>query len=164
MELGKDSNKGLGQRLSAPTDLSEPMDTDTDAPAGKEPTNKTKDRKSTKAATSNFSQSFPSRVPCVDIKQEKATKDGDAGKEDNKKQDFKKTLTNESKTELKSVKGGTKSQKTEVCPTTKPCRPSSTPPSEAGKMEPAPPLRLCSSLTCVNIPVTHACLWSSKTQ
>lgn len=142
MELGKDSNKGLVQRLSAPTtDCTEPMDTDTDARAEKDPeaaTNKTRERKSTKAATSNFSQSFPPRIPssCVDIK-EKVTKDGDTGKGDNKKQDFKKTLINESKTELKAAKGGTKSQKMELCPTTKPCRPSSTPPSEAGKMEQA---------------------------
>lgn len=140
MELGKDSNKGLVQRLSAPTDCTEPMDTDTEAPAGEEPeaaSNRTRERKPTKAATSNFSQSFPSRTPssCVDIKQEKEAKDKDTGKEDNKKQDCKKTLISESKSELKSAKGGTKGQKTEVCPSSKPCRPSSTPPSEAGKME-----------------------------
>lgn len=136
MELGKDSNKGLVQRLSAPmTDCSEPMDTDADAPAGREPATKTRERKSTKAASSNCS--FPSRVPssCADTKQGKDTKEGDAGREDNKKQDFKKTSTNESKAELKSAKGGAKSQKTEVCPTAKPCRPSSTPPSEAGKTD-----------------------------
>lgn len=141
MELGKDSHKGLVKRLSAPTtDCTEPMDTDSDALAEKDPkaaTNKTRERKSTKAVTSNFSQSFPPRIPssCVDIKQEKETKDRDTGRGDNKKQDFKKTLINESKTELKSVKGGTKSQKMEVCPTTKPGRPSSTPPSEGGKVE-----------------------------
>lgn len=141
MELGKDSNKGLVQRLS-PTDCTEPMDTDADAPAEAEPeaaTNKTREGKPTKAATSNFSQSFPSRTPssCVDIKQEKETKDEGAGKEDEKKRDCKKAPINESKSEPKSVKGGAKSQKMEVCPTTKPCRPSSTPPSEAGKMEQA---------------------------
>lgn len=137
MELGKDANKGLVQRLSTPvTDCTEPMDTDTDGLAEKDPTSKTKERKSTKALTSSFSQSFPSRVPssCVDIKQGKERKGGDGDKEDSKKQDSKKTLTNDSKAELKSAKGGRKSPKVEVCPTTKAGRPSSTPPSDAGEV------------------------------
>lgn len=139
VELGKNLDKGLVPRLSTPTtDCTEPMDTDNDALREKDPeaaTTKTKDRKSSKTI-SNFSQSFPSRSPlsCVDVKQEKGFKEEDTDKKDSKQQDSKKTLINESKNELGSVKVETKSQKMEV-QTTKPSRPSSTPPSDAGMIE-----------------------------
>lgn len=141
MELGKGSEKGLVPRLSTPsTDCTEPMDTDNDALREKDreaATTKIKDRKSSKASTSNFSQSFPSRTPSsfVGLKQEKEIKEEDIGKEDSKKQDFKKTLINESKMELEPVKVGAKSQKMVVSQTAKSSRPSSTPPSDAGKIE-----------------------------
>lgn len=139
VELGKNSDKGLVPRVSTPTkDCTEPMDTHNDALREKDPeaaTTKTKDRKSSKT-TSNFSQCFPSRsaLSFVDVKQEKGLKEEDTEKQDSKKQDSKKTLINESKTELGSVKVEAKSQKMEV-QTTKPSRPSSTPPSDAGMIE-----------------------------
>lgn len=136
MELEKDSDKGLAQRLSTPSsDCTEPMDTDNDALAQKDPAAaavRPRERKSAKAVTSNFSQSFPSRVPssCVDVKQEREAKDKDTDKEDSKKR----TVISEARLEQKSGKVGPKSPKTELCPAAKPCRPSSTPPSDAGKV------------------------------
>lgn len=138
MELGKDSDKGLVPRSSTPTtDCTESMDTDKDALKEQDAeaaTSKIKERRSSKASTSNFSQTFPSRTPSC-VEQEKEIKKEDIDKQDSKKQDFKKTLISESKMELESVKVEAKSQKINVFQTTKPSRPSSTPPSDAGMME-----------------------------
>lgn len=138
VELGKDSDKGLVPQLSTPTtDCTEPMDTDNDALKEQDAeagTSKIKERKSSKATTSNFSQTFSSRTPSC-VEQEKEIKKEDIDKQDSKKQDFKKALISESKMELESVKVEAKSQKINVFQTTKPTRPSSTPPSDAGMIE-----------------------------
>lgn len=138
MELGKYSDKGLVPQLStAATDCTEPMDTDNDALKEQDTeaaTTKIKERKPSKATTSNFSQTFPSRtLSCVE--QEKEIKKEDIEKQDSKKQDFKKTLMSPSKMELESVKVEAKGQKMDVFQSTKPSRPSSTPPSDAGMIE-----------------------------
>lgn len=138
MELGKDSDKGLVPQMSTPsTDCTEPMDTDNDSLKEQDAeaaTTKIKERKSSKATTSNFSQTFPSPIPSF-VEQEKDIKKEDTDKQDSKKQDFKKTLISESKMELESVKVEAKSQKMDACQTTKPSRPSSTPPSDAGMID-----------------------------
>lgn len=138
MELRKDSDKGLVPQLSTPTTgCTEPMDTDNDALKDQDAeaaTTKIKERNSSIATTSNFSQTFPSRTPSC-VEQEKEIKKEDIDKQDSKKRDFKKTSVSKSKMELESVKVGAKSQKMDVCQTTKPSRPSSTPPSDAGMME-----------------------------
>lgn len=138
VELGKDSDKGLVQQLSKPTkDCTEPMDTDNDALKEQDAeaaTTKIKERKTSKATTSNFSQTFPSRTSSC-VEQEKEIKKEHIDKQDSNKQDFKKTLISESKMELESVKVEAKSQKMDGCQSTKPSRPSSTPPSDAGMIE-----------------------------
>lgn len=138
MEVRKDSDKGLVPQLSTPTSgCTEPMDTDSDALKDQDAataTTKIKKRNSSIATTSSFSQTLASRTPSC-VEQAKEIKKEDFEKQDSKKQDFKNTLINESKMELESVKVEVKSQKMDVCQTTKPSRPSSTPPSDAGMME-----------------------------
>lgn len=143
MELRKDSDKGLFPQFSTPTtDCTEPMDTDNNVLKEQDSeasTTKMKERKSSKATTSNFSQTVPSHIPSC-AEQDKEIKKEAADKQDGKRQDFKKTSMSESQLELESAKVEAKSQKMDVCQTTKPSRPSSTPPSstppsDAGMME-----------------------------
>ena len=135
MELRKDSDKHLDPQLSTPgTDCTEPMDTDKDALKKQDPgaaTTKIKERKSSKIIISNFSQTFTSRSPSF-VEQEKENKKEGIQKQDSKKQDFKKSLISKSEMEPESVNVEAKSKKMDVCQTTKPSRPSSTPPSDAG--------------------------------
>ncbi|XP_035515546.1 activating transcription factor 7-interacting protein 1 isoform X1 [Morone saxatilis] len=133
VDLVKDL-KGLGSCSSVPrpvSDCTEPMETDNDTikdPEGS--TAKEKDEKpsSPKATTSDSSarcpsSSRPASSSCADLKHEKEIK------EEIEKEDGKKGSINETKMELDSVKVETKKEKTEVRQTTKPSRPSSTPPS-----------------------------------
>lgn len=133
MELGKD----FDNRLATTKDCTEPMDVDKDAleeQNAEAATTKIKERKSLKATTSNFSQTFSSHTLfCVE--QEKEIKKEDLDKQDSKNQDFKKTLISESKMVPELVDVDAKNKKMAVCQTTKPCRPSSTPPSESGITE-----------------------------
>lgn len=147
VELATDSVKGSVPRSSVPpldSDCTEPMDTDNDTPKDKDPeasTAKIKDKKpsSPKSTTSDSSKSCPpssrpaSRSSCVDLKQEKGCKEGGI-KEEKKKDDVKKGSLKVAKTEPNSVKES-KTEKMEVSHTTKPSRPSSTPPSDTGMLE-----------------------------
>ncbi|XP_051242438.1 activating transcription factor 7-interacting protein 1 isoform X2 [Dicentrarchus labrax] len=145
VDLVKDL-KGLGSCSSVPppvSDCTEPMDTDNDTikdPEGS--TAKEKDEKpsSPKATTSDSSvpcpsSSRPASSSCADLKQEKEIKDQEIKKEEIEKEDGKKGSINETKMELDSVKVETKKEKTEVRQTTKPSRPSSTPPSNTVQEE-----------------------------
>lgn len=143
MELATDSVKGSAPRSSVPpldSDCTEPMDTDNDTPKDKDPeasTAKIKDKKpsSPKSTTSDSckSSSRPaSRSSCVDIKQEKGCKEGGIKEEEKRKDDVKKGSLKVAKTELDSVKVEPKTEKMDVSHTTKPSRPSSTPPSDTG--------------------------------
>ncbi|XP_035515548.1 activating transcription factor 7-interacting protein 1 isoform X2 [Morone saxatilis] len=139
VDLVKDL-KGLGSCSSVPrpvSDCTEPMETDNDTikdPEGS--TAKEKDEKpsSPKATTSDSSarcpsSSRPASSSCADLKHEKEIK------EEIEKEDGKKGSINETKMELDSVKVETKKEKTEVRQTTKPSRPSSTPPSNTVQEE-----------------------------
>lgn len=144
VELATDSAKGSVPRSSVPvlgSDRTEPMDTDNDTPKDKDPeasTAKSKDKKpsSPKSTTSDSSKSCPpssrpaSHSSCVDLKQEKGCKE-----EEKKKDDVRKGSIKVAKTELDSVKVEPKTEKMEVSHTTKPSRPSSTPPSDTGMVE-----------------------------
>lgn len=149
VELAKDSVKGSVPRSSVPpldSDCTEPMDTDNDTPKDKDheaSTAKIKDKKSSslKSTTSDPSKSCPpssrpaSRSSCVDLKQEKGCIEGGIKDEEKKKDDVKKGSPKVVKTDLDSVKIESKTEKMEVSQTTKPSRPSSTPPSDAGMVE-----------------------------
>lgn len=113
------------------SDYTEPMDTDNDSAKDKDPeasTAKTKDKKpsfpksppSDSAPTCPLS-SHPSSSSCVDSKQEKENKEV-----------MRKGSQKETKMKPDSVKVDTKTEKMEVSSTTKPSRPSSTPPSDTG--------------------------------
>lgn len=143
MELATDSVKGVVPCSSVPplvSDWTEPMDTDIDIIKDKDPeasTAKIKDEKpsSSKSTTSDSSQSCPpssrpASSSCVDLKQEKDYKE-----EEKKKEDVKKRSRKEAKMELELVKVETKTEKMKVGRTTKPSRPSSTPPSDTGMRE-----------------------------
>lgn len=140
-----DSVKGVVPCSSVPppvSDCTEPMDTNIDIIKDKDPeasTAKIKDEKpsSPKSTTSDSSQSCPpssrpASSSCVDLKQEKDYKEDDI-KEEKKKEDVKKGSRKEAKMELDLVK--TKTEKIKVSRTTKPSRPSSTPPSDTGMRE-----------------------------
>lgn len=148
MELATDSVKGVVPCLSVPppvSDCTEPMDTDIDIIKDKDPeasTAKIKDEKpsSSKSTTSDSSQtcppsSRPASSSCVDLKQEKDYKEEDIKEEEKKKEDVKKRSRKEAKMELELVKVETKTEKMKVGRTTKPSRPSSTPPSDTGLRE-----------------------------
>ncbi|XP_040001973.1 activating transcription factor 7-interacting protein 1 isoform X1 [Xiphias gladius] len=121
------------------SDCTEPMDTDSDTTKAKDPeasTAKIKDEKpsSPKSITSDSSPSCPSSShPAsssgADLKQEEDIKEEDIKEEKDDKEDLKKGTISEEKMEVDSVKVATKKEKTDVGKTTKPSRPSSTPPS-----------------------------------
>ncbi|XP_070834297.1 activating transcription factor 7-interacting protein 1 isoform X1 [Chaetodon trifascialis] len=139
----KDSVKGLGPCSSVPppvSDCTEPMDTDKDTKNAKDTeasTVKIKDEKpsSPKSTTSDSTLPCPSSSRTAsssgdgDLKQEKEIKEEDIKEEENGKEAVKKGSKNEAKMEVDSVKVETKKEKSEVRQTTKPSRPSSTPPS-----------------------------------
>lgn len=148
MEVATDSVKGLVPCSSVPPPVSEceePMDTDNDTIKDRDPeasTAKIKDEKpsSFKSTASDTSQtcppsSRPASSSCGDLKQEKEYKEEDIKEEENKKEDVKKGSLNEAKMKLDSVKVETKTEKKEISQTTKPSRPSSTPPSDTGMRE-----------------------------
>lgn len=142
-DLAKDSVKGLvpcSSSVPPPvSDCTEPMDTDNDTIEAKDPedsSDKIKDEKpsSPKSTTSDSSppcpsSSHPASSSCTDLKQEMETKVEDIKEEEDEKEDVKKGSINEAKMAVDSVKVETKKEKTEVRQTTKPSRPSSTPPS-----------------------------------
>ncbi|XP_041789366.1 activating transcription factor 7-interacting protein 1 isoform X2 [Chelmon rostratus] len=142
VDLVKDSVKGLVPCSSVPPPVSactEPMDTDNDTIKAKDPeasTVKIKDEKPScpKSTTSDSSlrspsSSRPASSSCVVLKQEKEIKEDGIKEEDNEKEAVKKGSLNEEKMEVESVKIEPKKEKSEVRQTTKPSRPSSTPPS-----------------------------------
>ncbi|XP_060917026.1 activating transcription factor 7-interacting protein 1 isoform X3 [Labrus mixtus] len=146
VDLAKDSDKGLDSSVSEPppsNDCTEPMDTDSD-------TTKAKDSETSKAKIKNVrllswpssknsttsdssppcpSSSHPASSSQVELKQEKDIKNEKINVEEVKKGDKEKGSTSEEKME---VKVETKKKKTE---TTKPSRPSSTPPSNTAVQE-----------------------------
>ncbi|XP_070779992.1 activating transcription factor 7-interacting protein 1 isoform X2 [Enoplosus armatus] len=148
VDLAKDSVKGSVPCSPGPppvSDCTEPMDTDNDTTKAKDPEAspaKMKDKKpsSPKSNTSDSSLPCPSSCPasssCIDVKQEKEIKEEDIKEEKNEKEDVKKGSIKEEKMEEDSVKVETKKEKkTEVKQTTKPSRPSSTPPSNTVQEE-----------------------------
>ncbi|KAM7008653.1 activating transcription factor 7-interacting protein 1 [Tautogolabrus adspersus] len=145
VDLAKDSNKGLDSSVSEPppvSDCTEPMDTDSDTTKAKDSETskaKLKDGKpsSTKSTSSDSSppcpsSSHPASSSPVEVKQEKDIKCEKINVEEDKKEDKKKGSTSEEKMEVDSVKVETKEEETE---STKPSRPSSTPPSNTVKEE-----------------------------
>ncbi|XP_073324165.1 activating transcription factor 7-interacting protein 1 isoform X2 [Pagrus major] len=141
VDSAKDSSKDSDLRSPAPppvTDCTEPMETDNDNIKAKDPeatTAKIKDEKpsSPKCTASNSSPPCPSSSrpvssSSVDVKQEKKVK-LEKKEEEKGKEDVKKGSVNEAKMEVDTVKVETKKIKTEDGKTTKPSRPSSTPPS-----------------------------------
>ncbi|KAM9362864.1 activating transcription factor 7-interacting protein 1 isoform 2-T3 [Symphorus nematophorus] len=141
VDLVKDSVNGSVPCSPLPppvSDCTEPMDTDDDTVKAKDPeisAAKIKDEKpsSPKSTTSDSSLPCPSSSRAassssVDLKQEKEVKEEDIEEEEDEKEDVKKGSINEAKMEVE-VKVETKKEKTEDRQTTKPSRPSSTPPS-----------------------------------
>ncbi|XP_065814652.1 activating transcription factor 7-interacting protein 1 isoform X2 [Labrus bergylta] len=146
VDLAKDCDKGLDSSVSEPppsSDCTEPMDTDSD-------TTKAKDSETSKAKikdvrllswpSSKNSTTSDSSPPCpssshpassskVELKQEKDIKNEKINVEEVKKERKEKGSASEEKME---VKVETKKKKTE---TTKPSRPSSTPPSNTVQEE-----------------------------
>ncbi|XP_026215427.1 activating transcription factor 7-interacting protein 1 isoform X2 [Anabas testudineus] len=144
VDSAKDSVKGLvpcSPVLPTVTDCTEPMDTDSDTTKAKTTeasTAKTKDEKPSSPKTvksdSCPSSSYSASSSCADLTQEKEIKDEDI-KEEKVDKDVKKGLISEEKMEVDSVKVETKKDKTDVKPTTKLPRPSSTPPSNTVQEE-----------------------------
>lgn len=138
VDLAKDSVKGLVPCSSVPpseSDCTEPMETDSDTTKAKfseASTAKIKDEKSSaKSAPSDSAPPCPSSSS--DPKQEKEIKTVDIKVEKPDKRKVKKSSTEEEKMDMDSVKVEPKKEKIEVGKTTKPSRPSSTPPSNTGK-------------------------------
>uniref|UniRef100_UPI0037E7B4CF activating transcription factor 7-interacting protein 1 isoform X2 n=1 Tax=Semicossyphus pulcher TaxID=241346 RepID=UPI0037E7B4CF len=143
VDLAKDSVKGLDSSSSVPdpSDGTEPMDTDSDSTNTKDSetsTAKIKDEKpsSPKSTTSNSSSPCPpssrsASSSCAKPKQEKDIKSENIKEEDIKKEEKKKGSVNGEKMDVDAVKV----EKTEVKQTTKPSRPSSTPPSNTVQEE-----------------------------
>uniref|UniRef100_A0AAQ5YAS2 Fibronectin type-III domain-containing protein n=1 Tax=Amphiprion ocellaris TaxID=80972 RepID=A0AAQ5YAS2_AMPOC len=124
------------------SECTEPMDTDSDTTKTIDPevlTTKIKDKKpsSPKHTTSDIpsspspSSSRPASSSCTDRKQTVEIKKDDIKDET----DVKKQPINKTKMEVVSVKVEPKKEKNEVRPTTKPSRPSSTPPSDTAQEE-----------------------------
>uniref|UniRef100_A0A3P8U318 Activating transcription factor 7 interacting protein n=1 Tax=Amphiprion percula TaxID=161767 RepID=A0A3P8U318_AMPPE len=124
------------------SECTEPMDTDSDTTKTTDPevpTTKIKDKKpsSPKHTTSDIpsspspSSSRPASSSCTDRKQTVEIKKDDIKDET----DVKKQPINKTKMEVVSVKVEPKKEKNEVRPTTKPSRPSSTPPSDTAQEE-----------------------------
>ncbi|XP_018520612.1 activating transcription factor 7-interacting protein 1 isoform X2 [Lates calcarifer] len=143
----KEPVKGLDPRSPVPppvSDCTELMDTDSDTTKAKDPeasTAKIKDEKpsSPKSKTSDSSPSCPSSShPAsslgADLKQEKEIKEKDIKEEDDK-EDVKKVPVREESMEVEPATVEPKEEKTDVGKTTKPSRPSSTPPSNTVQEE-----------------------------
>ncbi|XP_034543030.1 activating transcription factor 7-interacting protein 1 isoform X5 [Notolabrus celidotus] len=145
VDSAKGSVKGLDTSSSEPTPVSgctEPMDTDNDTTKTNDSeTSKIKEEKpsSPKPTTSDPSPPCPSSSPpasfSVNPKQEKDFKCEDPKEEEDEKEDKKKGSTKEEKMEVGSVKVEFKKEKMGVSQTTKPSRPSSTPPSNTVQEE-----------------------------
>lgn len=144
VDSAKESVKGLVPCSPVPpavTDCTEPVDTDSDTTKAKDTeasTAKINDEKpsSPKTITSDSSpscpsSSYPASSSCADLIQKKEIKDEDI-KEEKHDKDVKKGSISEEKMEVDFVKVETKKEKTDVRQTTKPPRPSSTPPSNTG--------------------------------
>ncbi|XP_022614390.1 activating transcription factor 7-interacting protein 1-like isoform X2 [Seriola dumerili] len=142
VDSAKESVKGLVPCSPLPppvSDCTEPMDTDSDTTKAKDPeasTAKLKDEKpsSPKSITSDSSPScpppsHPASSSSVDLKPKKEIKEDDIKKEKNKKEDVKKGPISEDKMDVDLVKVEIRKEKTDIGKTTKPSRPSSTPPS-----------------------------------
>nr|XP_020452678.1 activating transcription factor 7-interacting protein 1-like [Monopterus albus]XP_020452679.1 activating transcription factor 7-interacting protein 1-like [Monopterus albus]XP_020452680.1 activating transcription factor 7-interacting protein 1-like [Monopterus albus]XP_020452681.1 activating transcription factor 7-interacting protein 1-like [Monopterus albus] len=146
VDSAKESVKGLVPPLPvapAVSDYTEPMDTDSDTTKDKDTkvsAAKIKDGKPSSpiSVTSDSSPPCPSLThpassSCADVKQEKGIKDEDTKEEKGDKEDVKKRSTSEVKMEVDLKKEKFKKEKTDVGQTTKPTRPSSTPPSNTGE-------------------------------
>lgn len=141
VDSSKESVKGLVPCSPVPppvSDCLEPMDTNSDTTKAKDPEAsmaKIKDEKpsSPKSITSDSSPSCPSSShpapSSADVKQEEKSKEGDIKKEKNNKENVKKGPITEEKMDLDLVKVELKKEKPDDGKTTKPSRPSSTPPS-----------------------------------
>ncbi|XP_044201554.1 activating transcription factor 7-interacting protein 1 [Thunnus albacares] len=121
------------------SDSTGPMETDSDTTKAKDPeasTSKIKDEKPS-SPKSTASDSSPPCPPSSssDLKQEKAIKDEDVKEDEKDKEEAKKGSVKEEKMEVDSVKVVIKKEKIEAGQTTKPSRPSSTPPSNTAVQE-----------------------------
>ncbi|XP_040891824.1 activating transcription factor 7-interacting protein 1 isoform X2 [Toxotes jaculatrix] len=87
------------------------------------------------SAVDSAKESVKASSSGADLKQEKEIKEGDIKDEKHDKEDVKKGSINEEKMEVDSVKVEIKKEKTDVGKTTKPSRPSSTPPSNTVQEE-----------------------------
>uniref|UniRef100_A0A3B5AC51 Activating transcription factor 7 interacting protein n=1 Tax=Stegastes partitus TaxID=144197 RepID=A0A3B5AC51_9TELE len=149
VDSSKDPVKGSVSCSPVPPPVSEctePMDTDSDTTKATDPevsTAKIKDEKpsSTKLATSDISSSscpsssHPASSSCTDRKQTLEIKEDNIKDKENDKADVKKGSIYEAKMEVDSVKVDPKKEKSEVRQTTKPSRPSSTPPTNTAQEE-----------------------------
>lgn len=142
MDLAVDPLKGSVTPVPpAVSDFTEPMETDSDttkemdteASTAKVPDEKPSSPKCTTSDSSSSSSSIPNPASsCMDQKQSVEIKDDDIKEEETDKADVKKGSTCEEKMEVDSVKVEPKKEKTNVGQTSKPSRPSSTPPSDTG--------------------------------
>lgn len=133
----KGSEKGGDSSLSKPPSISgspEPMDTDnnTTETNDSESLQIKEEKPSSSKSTTLCPSSSPSASSSVDTKQDKDIKSQDIKEEEDEIEDAKKESTEGEKMEVESVKVEPKKEKTDASQTTKPSRPSSTPPFSSG--------------------------------